>query len=447
MGIKKIYYNQTDPRWVNYPYPAPGYENATVGSGGCAPTCAAMVVSSAKETITPDDMADISRENGFRVSGGTRAELFQYVADRWGLEFQRPRSSYDAFNLCQNDWFVVILCGNGLWTTGGHYILAVGTYNDQIEIYDPYLYDGKFDRSGRRGKVRVQGNSCFVQIDTFKQYSNAQSFYAFKIPEPAVPDMPNIPVEEYTDMELYGAMYVDLQQAFGNDLNKLRQHFNTWGINENRIASYVFDKNIYLARYTDIQQAIGGNSPALYNHYADNGIKEMRVGSILYDPDLYFNMYQDIRDAFGTRFNYIMHHFLYYGIRENRVASYIFDPNYYYNKYEDIRKVFKTAKKDSKCLYKHFMTNGIREGRIANKIFDVKYYKEQNADLRNMENYEAMIHFINNGIKEGRVTSKEFDVKKYKEYNEDLSRAFGDNWAEYYKHYLLFGQKEGRKCI
>ena len=192
--MSKIYYSQADPRWAQYPYPAPGYEDATVKSGGCGPTCAAMVVSSAGEVIYPDAMADICEQEGFRVSGGTSWDLFQYVADCWKLETREVHSSYEAFDACSEGFFVVANVGPGLWTTGGHYILLVGTRGDEIEVYDPYLYPGKFDQYGREGKVSVEGVSCFVQIDVFKEYSECKRFYAYKInsdeptpgPEPSV---------------------------------------------------------------------------------------------------------------------------------------------------------------------------------------------------------------------------------------------------------------------
>lgn len=179
----KIYYNQADSRWANHPYPGPTKANATVKSAGCGPTCCAMVVSSCKETIYPNTMCDISRENGFRASTGTDFGLFSYVANRWGLKTRSVKSSYEALQACKDGYFVVISCGEGLWTTGGHYILAVGADGDKIEIYDPYLYNGKFNQLGRQGKVNVQGNSCWVQIDTFKAYSNAQAFYAYRVNE------------------------------------------------------------------------------------------------------------------------------------------------------------------------------------------------------------------------------------------------------------------------
>ena len=198
----KVYYNQADPRWASHPYPSQELPGATIKSGGCGVTCAAMVVSSSKEIVRPDTMGDIARENGFRPNGGTAWELFQYVADRWGLETREVRSSYEALQACKDGYFVIILCSAGLWTTGGHYILAVGARGDQIEIYDPYLYAGKFNSRGRQGKVSVEGNSCFVQIDTFKQNSEAHAFFAYKINSDAQPSPePSAPASKYVNTQ------------------------------------------------------------------------------------------------------------------------------------------------------------------------------------------------------------------------------------------------------
>lgn len=198
----KVYYNQADPRWASHPYPSQELPGATIKSGGCGVTCAAMVVSSSKEIVRPDTMGDIARQNGFRPNGGTAWELFPYVAQRWGLETREVKSSYEALQACKDGYFVVILCSAGLWTTGGHYILAVGARGDQIEIFDPYLYAGKFNRYGRQGKVSVEGNSCFVQIDTFKQNSEAHAFFAYKINSDAQPSPePSAPASKYVNTQ------------------------------------------------------------------------------------------------------------------------------------------------------------------------------------------------------------------------------------------------------
>lgn len=181
--MAKCYYNQMDSRWANHPYTSANHPYATVGTSGCGTTCAAMIVSSCREAITPDVMSDISKQNGYRGLEGTSDELFGYVANRWGIEMKRLHSSYEAHQACKEGYFVIICCAAGLWTDGGHYILAVGANDTDIEIYDPYLYNGKFDRAGRRGKVRLDGVSAWVEINTFKASSNAQSFFAFKITE------------------------------------------------------------------------------------------------------------------------------------------------------------------------------------------------------------------------------------------------------------------------
>ena len=182
--MQKIYYNQLDSRWKNHPYPASGgYENKTCGTSGCGTTCGAMIVSSCREYINPAQMCDISRENGYRVPGGTSDGLFSYISKRWNIEMKILHSSFEAHQACKNGWFVAIACAKGLWTTDGHFILAVGANGTEIEIYDPYLYAGKFNSYGRQGKVRLEGTSAWVEINTFKAYSNAQRFYAFKVSE------------------------------------------------------------------------------------------------------------------------------------------------------------------------------------------------------------------------------------------------------------------------
>ena len=71
-------------------------------------------------------------------------------------------------------------------------------------------------------------------------------------------------------------------------------------------------------------------------------------------------------------------------------------------------------------------------------------------DLKNAfeTNYSrALEHFVNFGINEGRIASKNFNVKAYKNNNGDLSKAFGNQWKQYYRHYIIWGQKENRRCV
>ena len=53
------YYSQLDSRWSNKMYSSIENKSQTIGSSGCGPTSAAMVVSSIKGNITPDTMAEL----------------------------------------------------------------------------------------------------------------------------------------------------------------------------------------------------------------------------------------------------------------------------------------------------------------------------------------------------------------------------------------------------
>lgn len=85
-----------------------------------------------------------------------------------------------AIDLLRNKNYVIASCGNGLFTTGGHYIVIVGIENNTLKIYDPYLYSGKFETSTRRGKVEISGNTVYCSIDNFIKYANYKGFFCYQ---------------------------------------------------------------------------------------------------------------------------------------------------------------------------------------------------------------------------------------------------------------------------
>lgn len=81
------------------------------------------------------------------------------------------------------------------------------------------------------------------------------------------------------DTSYYANKYPDLKAAFGNDKEKLFQHFLTYGIKEGRQAVDSFNVLTYKLRYSDLQKAFGNNLSAYYKHYIDFGKKEGRKGN------------------------------------------------------------------------------------------------------------------------------------------------------------------------
>lgn len=175
------YYSQIDSRWKNHVYTAIGDNSQTIGTSGCGPTSAAMVVTAIKGTITPPEMADLFVQYGYRsANSGTYWSAFRWVADVFDIEYQETSSLDTAINLLKNNNYVIASVGNGLFTSGGHFIVLTEINGDTITVYDPYLYAGKFDTSTRRGKVTVDGNKVYVSVDNFKQYANFRGAFCYK---------------------------------------------------------------------------------------------------------------------------------------------------------------------------------------------------------------------------------------------------------------------------
>lgn len=184
------YYSQADSRWASVVYTSSNNKSQTIKSSGCGPTCAAMIVSSSKGAITPNTMAKLFVDNGYRTkSNGTAWSAWSFVADYFDFKEYKTTSnintalSYlktDKNNDGVSDYFVVASCGSGLFTTSGHYVLFVADKNGTVTVYDPYYYKGKFDTPSRRAaKVKTSGNIAYVTEANLKKYGNTKSFWIF----------------------------------------------------------------------------------------------------------------------------------------------------------------------------------------------------------------------------------------------------------------------------
>ena len=175
------YYSQLDSRWANKMYSSVGNTSQTIGSSGCGPTSSAMVVSSIKGNITPDTMAELYVQYGYRSANqGTYWSAFKWTADVFDFGYSECYKLDDAVAKLKDNNYIIASCNQGLFTYGGHFIVLIGIEGDYIKVYDPYLYNGKFDVSSRRGKATVSGNTVYVSIDNFRNYANYQKFFCFK---------------------------------------------------------------------------------------------------------------------------------------------------------------------------------------------------------------------------------------------------------------------------
>ena len=152
------YYSQLDNRWSSKMYSSIENKSQTIGSSGCGPTSSAMVVSSIKGNITPDTMAELYTRYGYRSANqGTYWSAFKWTADIFDMEYSECYKLDDAVEKLKDNYYIIASCNQGLFTYGGHFIVLIGIEGDYIKVYDPYLYNGKFDVSSRRGLATVKG--------------------------------------------------------------------------------------------------------------------------------------------------------------------------------------------------------------------------------------------------------------------------------------------------
>ena len=103
------YYSQLDNRWRHKIYSSVGNTSQTIGTSGCGPASAAMIVSSIKGNITPDQMADLYTRYGYRSPNqGTYWSAFKWTADVFNIEYSECYRLDDAINKLKNksQWFI-----------------------------------------------------------------------------------------------------------------------------------------------------------------------------------------------------------------------------------------------------------------------------------------------------------------------------------------------------
>lgn len=185
--MNRIYFSQADKRWANHPYPSSLYPNATIKSGGCGATSAAMIVSSFVKTIYPNQMSDIFRANGLRASTGTSPSAFPWIAKKYGLKEKTTVYIADAVECLKKGGMVVAyMKAKSLFGDGGHIIVLSEIRGDKLVVFDPYLYNNKFnivykgvDR--RKGHIRMNGVEALITVDNFKKYNN-YTLYCYEAP-------------------------------------------------------------------------------------------------------------------------------------------------------------------------------------------------------------------------------------------------------------------------
>ena len=185
----KTYYSQADSRWAKTLYTSTNNKTQTMKSSACGPTSAAMIVSSSKGAILPTALAKLSIDNGYRTANnGTAWSFYSFVADYFNFKEYYTTSNFNKamsyLSQKKSDksskYYIIASCGSGLFTSSGHYICLMSLDRDTIEVYDPYIYNGKFSTASRKNaNVKMKNNIAYVSKNNFKKYANYKNFWVF----------------------------------------------------------------------------------------------------------------------------------------------------------------------------------------------------------------------------------------------------------------------------
>lgn len=178
---KLTYVSQIDSRWRSYPYTITNNKNQTIGKSGCGVATAAMIIDGIVGNVSVTELADVFVKYGYRSpNNGTYWSANRAIADEFDIEYQETSNFSVMLEKLKNNNYIIASVGNGLFTTGGHYVMIYGMDGNNLKIYDPYLYSGKFDTSTRRGKAYVIGDTVYCGIENFKNYANYKRFFCYK---------------------------------------------------------------------------------------------------------------------------------------------------------------------------------------------------------------------------------------------------------------------------
>lgn len=181
-------------------------------------------------------------------------------------------------------------------------------------------------------------------------------------------------------------------------------------------AEYYWDNNSDVQNLYDRKDAAG-----IQKHFDTVGRNEIRKTSPTFDIVSYMYANPDLRKAFGNNWSKYYKHFETFGLKESRVC---FGVN---------------RMKNPTATY---------DGKDYSLVYDFNDFMELNPDIKDkyyLDDASAIKYFVKEGMKQGLSGSSKFDPYSYKFAYADLRRAYGNNFEKYYTHYMVFGNKEGRK--
>ena len=163
--LKLLYINQLERRNIpfehNLDHGGAG-EDSNIADAGCGPCSVCMLINNmTMDKPELQDIIELVYESKANREPGTEMKLLgPLTAERFNLDYKETDSVGELIAHLQNGGMAVVNVGGdreghtGVFSHGGHFILAVAFVDGEICILDPSWKEGKFDEDGRKGFVR-----------------------------------------------------------------------------------------------------------------------------------------------------------------------------------------------------------------------------------------------------------------------------------------------------
>ena len=117
-------------------------------------------------TVKPELSARYAIECGARANGGTdMAALSASIARDYGLQRSTTDSTDELLDALEGGAMAIVNVGgdrkghDGIFSTGGHYLVAVAADEGAVLLVDPGIYHGKYAGKYRAERVAVLGDA------------------------------------------------------------------------------------------------------------------------------------------------------------------------------------------------------------------------------------------------------------------------------------------------
>jgi len=165
---KCVHYLQWDSKWKNKKY-STHTSKQTIGNSGCGPTSMAQIMATwIDPKITPVEMCELAIKGGYRTyDSGTAWGYFKYVFKQYdGFSKYIETKSVETLKSALAEGALAVCSMNSndnkFWTSGGHYITAIGFDSDG------YIYANDPNKaSAPRKQKQDKFKSCMKQAFIF----------------------------------------------------------------------------------------------------------------------------------------------------------------------------------------------------------------------------------------------------------------------------------------